>query len=326
MGRLLLIFVLCAGCALDEAGVAATDGGPGASDVVTADVVVPDVGTDVVEEPGPPAPCTTDSGVCSGAVPQGWTLTAFAPNQTTTCPANFTSSDVVSSPAVQSDACTCGCNITTQPSCALGNVTLKYALNNQCGNTYGTFDITTEGACTDFNNGTFTLTNYHSYTDLGLTQGVCSSPAPTADTNKLTATPMRTCAPPAACAEDVCNGTVPAGLRACIVGAGDVTCPPGPFTDKVAVIGAKATLSCDTCTTCSITESPCGAGTVKFWGDSSCTTAKGSITADGNCNPTGGASGVNHFTYVNPVQNVQCNAGTSAATAALDTPQTVCCR
>ena len=44
------------------------------------------------------------------------------------------------------------------------------------------------------------------------------------------------------------------------------------------------------------------------------------------CNVTGGAYGVNHFTYENPVQNVKCNAGTSAPTGDLATKRTVCCR
>jgi hypothetical protein len=322
VGRLCAILVLCAGCSLDEAGLAGDAGGtPDAA----YDVVVTDVAKDAVDEPGPPLPCTTDSGVCTATVPQGWTLTAFAPNQTTACPSNFGSNDVVASPVVAAGACTCDCNIVTQPSCELGAVTLKYSTNSQCGTTWATFNITTEGACTDYNAGTFTLASYHEYTDLPLTPGTCSSNA-TPDTNKLSSTPMRTCTPAPACAEDVCNGTLPPGLRACIVDDGDVACPAGPFSDKVAVIGSDAMLVCPTCTACSVTQSPCGAGTVYFWGDTSCTIAKGSIAADGNCNATGGGSGVNHFTYVNPVQKVTCNPGTSTATASLTSPQTVCCR
>ncbi|HEY1960610.1 MAG TPA: hypothetical protein VGH28_33595 [Polyangiaceae bacterium] len=320
------LLLLCAACSLDESGIATTDGGV-IPDVMIQDVVVaPDVAQDVVDEPGPPLPCTTDASVCSAAVPGGWSLTAFAPNQTTACPANFTQADVVASPVAAAGACTCDCSVVNQPSCALGNVTMHYASNNQCGTLYMTFDITTEGACTDYNDGTFSLSAYHEYTDLALTPGTCSSNAKP-DTTKLSATPVRTCAPPPACAEDLCDGSAPSGMRSCIVGPGDVACPAGPFTDKVAVIGAGASLTCGACAGCSVTASPCGAGTVKFWGDSSCTMAKGSVPADGNCDATGGGTGVNHFTYVNPVQNVQCNAGTSAATASLSSPpQTVCCR
>jgi hypothetical protein len=136
---------------------------------------------------------------------------------------------------------------------------------------------------------------------------------------------MRTCVPPTACAEDVCNGTVPAGMRACIATTGDVACPAGPFSDKAAVIGANTTLSCAACSACNVTQSACGNATVKYWADANCTQAKGTIAADGKCNTTGSPS-VSHFTYENPVQNVQCVAGTSSPTADLATKQTVCCR
>ena len=61
----------------------------------------------------------------------------------------------------------------------------------------------------------------------------------------------------AACAEDVCNGAVPAGMRSCIVSPGDVTCPAGPFSDKAAVVGPSATLACDPCSQCNVTGT-CG--------------------------------------------------------------------
>lgn len=138
---------------------------------------------------------------------------------------------------------------------------------------------------------------------------------------------MRACAPPPACAEDVCTGSVPNGFRSCIVGPSGASCPSGPFSNQVVVVGASAEVSCTSCTACSVTQQPCGAGTVKFWGDANCTTQpKGSIAADGNCNATNGASGVNHFTYENQVQGVQCNGGTSTAAATLTAEQTVCCR
>ena len=329
-----VLLVCCVGCSLDEGAAGqgsdagAQDGaGPDVTtaDVGSGDVTTADVGLDAIEEPGPPLPCTSDSGACSGAVPSGWTLTAFAPNRTAACPGNFTSTDVVASPTSQSGACTCSCNIASQPSCALGAVTMKYSNDTQCGVTYATYNITTAGACIDYGAGTFTLVSHHAYTKLGLTPGSCTTAA-VLDKTKVGVTGMRTCSPPTACAEDVCNGAVPAGMRACVVSSGDVACPAGPFSDKVAVVGGDATLSCGGCSACSVTQSPCGNGTVKFWGDANCTSGKGSITADGNCNVTGGGSNVNHFTYENPVQNVACNAGASTAAVDLSTKRTVCCR
>ena len=338
--HLAFLLLCCAACSLDE-GSPAADADSGTPDVVVADVttndvtgsdvtasdvVAPDAGKDAIDEPGPPLPCSTDASVCSGAIPGGWTLTAFAPNRATACPGNFTSTDVVAAPMLQAGACACSCNIATQPSCALGAVTLKYSSDSSCGTTYATYNITTAGACTDYGAGNFTLVSHHSYTKLGLTSGTCTTPSPVVDTSKVGSTGMRTCNPSTACAEDVCNGVVPSGTRSCIATNGDVPCPGGPFSDKVAVIGSGTTLSCAACSACNVTQSACGNGTVKFWGDANCTQAKGSETADGICNVTGGASGVNHFTYENPVQNVLCNAGASAPTVDLATKRTVCCR
>lgn len=328
--RLGILLVCCAGCSLDEGGVAqAIPDGGGSPDAVTADVTandvaVSDVGPDVIEEPGPPLPCTSDAGICTGAITQGWTLTLFSPNRATACPGNSTSADVVAAPTPQAGACTCSCNIATQPSCALGTVTAKYSTDGNCGNAWKTFTITTAGQCMDYAMGDFNLASHNSYTKLALTPGTCTTAA-VPDTGKVGSTPMRTCAPPAACAEDVCNGTVPAGMRACITAPGDVKCPAGPFSDKATVIGASTTLACDACSACGVTQSACGTATVKYWGDANCTAARGTITADGNCNTTGGVN-VSHFTYENPVQNVQCVAGTSTAKPDLDTKRTVCCR
>jgi hypothetical protein len=328
--RLAVLLVCCAGCSLDEGGSPLASnpeaGAPDVfvDDVTTNDVTSNDVGTDVVEEPGPPLACTTDSGACSGTVPVGWALTAFAPNRATACPGNFTSADVVAAPSLQAGACTCSCAIQSQPSCEIGIVKTAWSNDSACGNPWTSHTIATAGQCMDYGMGSFQLGTHNSYTKLDLTAGKCTT-AVVSDPNKVGATPMRTCTPPTACAEDVCNGTVPAGMRACITGAGNVTCPAGPFSDKVAVIGTNTTLGCAACSPCNVTQSACGNATVKYWSDANCTVAKGTIAADGVCNGTGSVT-VSHFTYVNPVQNVQCVAGTSAPTADLASPRTVCCR
>lgn len=330
--RVALLLVLCVGCSIDEGGgLGVSDPDAGAPDafspdVGAADVTPADVTTDPIEEPSPPVACTGDASVCTGAVPPGWAVTAFAPNRATACPVNFTTNEVVANPLASAGACTCSCSVTTQPSCALGAVKLTYSGDNKCGTAGSTYNLATAGACTDFNAGTFTLISHHQYTKLGLTQGTCSG-ASIPDASKVGATGMRTCDPPPACAEDVCGGAVPAGMRACIVASGDVACPAGPFSAKAAVIGVgPPKLSCGTCSACGISQSACGNGTVKFWGDGSCTVSKGSITADDTCNATGGASGVNHFTYENPVQNVKCVPGTSSPAVDLGAVRTVCCR
>lgn len=314
------------GCSLEERGQAPADGGVGPDDVVTFDGPVTgdatiDVTNDVTEEPGPPLPCTSDASVCSGAVPGGWTLTMFSANRNTACPVNSTGADVVANPGVTAGACTCSCKA-SGTTCSTGSVTGKWANDNGCGNGWGTWAVNTVGQCTAFPNAV-TVGTYNQFTKLPFTAGTCSGTA-TADPNKLTSTPMRTCAPSTACAEDVCNGAVPAGMRSCIVSPGDVTCPAGPFSDKAAVVGPSATLACDPCSQCNVTGT-CGTATLKYWDDGNCTVARGSLVADGVCNPTA-SQHVSHFTYEGTPQNVVCNAGTSAPKPALTTKQTICCR
>lgn len=316
-----VVLALCAGCSLEEGGLAPTVGDAGTQDVASFDVNA-DVTADVVEEPGPPLPCTSDASVCSGAVPGGWTLTMFAANRATACPVNSTAEDVVANPGFTAGACTCSCTITKQPTCETGQVTAKWANDSACGNSWTQPTIATPGQCMPFPNPV-TVGNYNQFTKLGFTTGTCSGTA-TPDNNKLTSTPMRTCAPTTACAEDVCNGQVPSGMRSCITSTGDVTCPAGPFSDKAAVVGPNATLSCDTCTSCNVSGT-CGTATVKYWDDAACTIARGTLTANGACNPTTNQH-VSHFTYECPVQGVACNAGTSAPTATLATKRTICCR
>lgn len=326
-------FVLAVtGCSLEESGIGTgptSDGGPDVTfDVsgdVTVDVGTPDVVTvDVIEEPGPPLPCSTDASVCTGAIPSGWTLTMFAPNRNTACPSNATPADVVANPGVAAGGCTCSCNITTQPSCAIGTVNGGWGTNN-CNNTngWGPWTFATAGQCVSLGyNGN--LADKNMFSKLGVTAGACNGAA-TTDPTKLTSTPMRTCVPAPACAEDVCSGTVPAGFRSCIAADGDLACPAGPFSVKAAVTGANATLACGACTACNVTQSGCGAATIKYWDDGNCTTQTGSIAADGQCNSTGNVH-TNHITYEAAVQNVKCNQGTSASTVDLASKRTICCR
>lgn len=283
-----------------------------------------DTGVDAIEEPGPPLPCSTDASVCQGAIPTGWTLTMFSPNRNTACPSNSTTADIVENPIANAGACPCSCVIGTQPSCVLGSMTGKYGGDANCNSTnWGPWSFTTAGQCVDLG-VSVTLLDYNQFSKLPLTKGTCTT-SPQPDTSKLSSTPMRACVPSAACAEDVCSGQVPAGLRSCISSPGNVSCPAGPFTDKAAVVGTGATLACDACTACNVAASCNGTATVKYWDDINCTVAKGSITADGMCNATANQH-TNHITYENPVQGVACNAGTSAAKADLTAKRTVCCR
>lgn len=309
-----------AGCSLEQGGQAPAGPGDASTLDAGADVVV-DTGIDVIEEPGPPLPCTTDASVCTGAIPVGWTLTMFSANRGTPCPVNATTGDVVATPVATTGACSCSCNVTTQPSCVLGTVTGVWG-NTGCGNAWGPWTFTTPGQCVDLGVNV-NLGNNNNFSKLALTPGVCSG-ASAADPGKVTSTPMRTCTPAAGCAEDVCSGQVPSGLRSCIASNGDVACPAGPFSQKAAVVGSGPSLLCGSCSACS-TQATCGAATIKYWDDANCTQATGSIAADGKCNPTSNVH-ANHITYESQVQNVQCVAGSSTPSVDLAGKTTICCR
>lgn len=277
---------------------------------------------DVSSDRGPQT-CSAASGPCVAAVAAGWTPLAFAPSRANGCPSNFLASDLVSDPVAPANTCVCTCNIATQPSCSIGVATLNFGSTSQCTGAPSNYNITANGQCVDFGFGNFTENAFQKWTKLGLTAGTCNGSA-TADASKLTATPVRACAPSPACNEDVCNGTVPAGFKSCITHDNDLTCPAGPFTQKF-LAGTSTSAQCSTCSACTI-SAQCGAATVRSYGDAACTILKDSITADGTCNTTAGATLVNHFRYDAPVQNVTCTPGASLPTVDLALKRTICCR
>jgi len=312
--------VVLAACALDENGTLQSGDG-GGPDVVTNDVVIPDV----VTEPGPPVPCSTDASACTSALAAGWTPVAFASSRTTACPSNFTAEDIVANPQVQTGACTCDCTPGNAPSCAIGSLSGTFGSSSQCGGgTNGPYNITTDGQCYDWG-GSFALANYHDWTKLGLTPGTCTS-APTLDANKVSTDPMRACAPPPQCAEDVCSGSPPAGFSSCIVHDTDLLCPPGPFTSRT-IVADGVQFACGACAGCTNTGTGCGAAKIDYYATSNCTTALATDTVDGNCDPSNtGVNNVSHFKYSAPVVGAACTPGTSTATPTPTNLRTICCR
>lgn len=300
----------------------ATDCVDAGVDAVAVDGVAADVVVDVAPDRAPQT-CGADSGACTGALAAGWTPVAFAASPTEVCPSNFIASELVFNPLAQVGACACSCNLTTQPACGLGAVSLAYGNSIGCGSGNLNYNVSVDGQCTDFGAGTFTEVAFHKWSKPSLTPGTCAG-GPVADGKKVSTTAARACVPPPTCAEDVCNGAVPSGFKSCVIHDGDVACPSGPFTAK-SVTGTSTSLACAPCGAC-VVGGQCGVATVRSYGDSACTVLKDTDVADGNCNATLGAGGINHFTYVAPVQNVTCTAGISSSAVDLVGKRTVCCR
>src|SRR5579872_207579 len=126
-----------AGADAQDGPVASEGGGDAPSD----DGTIPDDAGTAGE------PCDGSAG-CEVNVPPGWSLVAFAADQTAACPAGFTTpANVVESPNA-SAACTCGsCSVTGQPSCASGTVGVYYDYV-----TSGTHSCSTPGMVPQLNN------------------------------------------------------------------------------------------------------------------------------------------------------------------------------
>jgi hypothetical protein len=282
----------------------------------------PDATPDVKDEPAPPVPCKAAKGACANAVPAGWLLTAFDDKRVVACPANFAALDLVANPMAGANPCACGCMVTTQPSCATGMVTFKSGpANNNCTNVGNTYTVGNNLCVTLMNAGNLSA-HFGITMKAPLVPGACTA-TPMPDNGKLTVTPMRSCAPPPTCEEDVCLGNVPAGTRGCILHDGDVACPGAPFTEKVAVVGNDATLGC-TCGTCT-NSATCGDASIAFYDDANCTNLKDTLIGDGACHDTN-QSYVSHFIYAAATQNVMCSAPVTGPAPDLISKRTVCCR
>jgi hypothetical protein len=312
------IVAFLTGCGLYDGGSSTTptDDGSAPDSVVTTDGGKP-------VEAGPPLPCSTDGGPCVASLPAGWSPIVVDPSATLGCPSNFMMADAITNPMLLPGACTCPCNIATQPSCSIGMESPKYG-DNQCGMNWKTLNITTDGQCMDLNMGSFTPAPYQIWPKLPLTNGTCTAGPATIDMSKATGTAIRQCIAPSACAEDVCNGTAPTGFQACVVHDDDVACPPStPFKTKLPLAGAT-NISCDMCSPCSVTAT-CGNATVNIYTDQNCMNFGTTIAADNGCHSTNGSK-QQTFKYVGSVQNPTCVPGMSTASVDLAMKKTICCR
>ncbi len=327
-----VVALLAASCGLETSGQLSATATPGDDAAAPAETGAPgnpdlvDGGAGASLPPAPPQACTTASGACVASLEAGWTPFAYASSRAQACPANYVSSDLVTTPIASAGACTCACSISPNdpPTCAKGTFQGLVG-STSCTSTGVTYVVDGTG-CTNFGGGA--MSAYARFVPFPLTKGTCTGSV-TKDATKATGTPTRACAPPTECLEDLCSGKSPTGFGSCIVHDGDVPCPAtGPFTSKT-LVGSGVDLTCDGCATCE-NQAACGVATLRYYNDPTCTTEVASRVVDNQCN--GLASGVagqntQRFRYDVATNSPKCNMTSTPTTAtALAQARTVCCR
>jgi hypothetical protein len=265
-------------------------------------------------------------------VPSGWTLVAFAGNQTTSCPNQTTQNDVYEGP-ITSNACSCGCAVSTQPTCPTGSVTNGYDTNHNMPTcNMGGGALTDPESCgmlqytgTPFGYKSFDL----AYTPPAATGGACSDSAAASSSGPSYTAQDRICTPDTEpCTGDECTPSFGSGLQICVAASGTMTCP-GAFP-TLHIVGGAATFTCsDSSCTCSVTAAAC-TGTVTFYVNAGCTGGTLTIPANGSCNNESNAGSNTYTSYsyaANPLPPASCTTGGSATAQNVTQPnlQTVCC-
>ncbi len=282
--------------------------------------------------------CASGAGPCI-VVPTGWTLVAFAPSQSTACPAGYTtgSMDFVEGPTAGASKCACGsCSVTTPPTCNSGEIPVHY--DNTIGAGVGTCDLVAQpgtgplinsppGSCgTDLYQGSYAGFDI-SYTSPPAAGGVCVAPGVASGTATSTgadrACPADT--PHAAnCNGNVCSPTVADPFKPCILASGAIACPAGPLSVRHEVGSAVSTA----CPNCSCATAASCSGTVTVYTDTACTAGPYKVPADGSCNAIHlQRASYNSYIYSGGApMDVTCSASAPGApTATLTNPTTICC-
>jgi hypothetical protein len=265
----------------------------------------------------------TDGGgeAAAPACVSGWTL-VLGEMDTKACPAGYTDAyKGLANPQAMPGACTCSCNITTQPTCSVGDITWNYGMTApMCP---GASPMYSNGKCTLIL-GSPALGTAQQVQPLPLSGGVCSGQA-VGSPSMVQETQVQTCSVPAANEASVCAGTAPMGFSACIIAPGDVQCPSGSPFSKRTLVADSEMLVCSACGICNVTGM-CQNPTLTIYSDGFCQTKVATIPANGMCvgapmNATAGG-----FWYQAQVQGAQCSASGTSASFQPTNPQTLCCR
>lgn len=268
----------------------------------------------------PDAPNNCDTSKCP-SIPDGFVAVRMLDQASNACPNGWTSADGVTNPVVADGACSCECNVTQQPSCDSGNIYrfLDDTAAASCGANATTL-VANQGGCSPIN-GALYLNHAHYAVDAPpSTGGACSYDTKT-DSGKVSATPVRVCAPPSSCLGAICDGPV------CVAKDGDVDCPAS-FAKKT-LVGSAATAQCSACGASCVAQGTCS-GTLTFFTDTQCTTGSVDFTADSTCNavPTSDIGPYYSYSYTGSLASSTCGGTppTSTATAALTGERTICCQ
>ncbi|HEY1958898.1 MAG TPA: hypothetical protein VGH28_24970 [Polyangiaceae bacterium] len=306
--------VAVASCAVDPyltCGATCVDAG---LDAVLPDVAVTDAGPTDASFDGIPSPpdCGTAPS-CLQNVPAGWTPVAFAAGSQLSCPTGFTQTNLVTSPSVGANACTCSA-CTSSGAWSCGGETVGVG-GLQCTQNELDAAVTTCWGWGGSNRSTVALS-------IDQTGSVtCGTSTPTGN-GKVTTTPAALCTPND-CTASVCGQ---AGFSDCISQAGDASCPSGFPTRTLA--GSSATVSCNACPTCALANADAGCTTsLELYNDLLCAgTVVKSYTSAIPCTSVGQTFMSLH---VQPATAATPNcgppAGNAGGTAQLKTPVTICC-
>jgi hypothetical protein len=263
-------------------------------------------------------------------MPTGFSLVAFnATASAGTCPTGFAAQadDTVEGPSVAPAACTCGCAVTANPTCPVGNLVGKFdsAGSGLCDNGGQNIDMTcgTGGFLGPFGAG-----NEHRFTPPGATGGACNGSTNKDDTKLSYAAHNRVCQATTlpSCNNQVCPPALGGPFKACIGAPGDVACPAN-FQKHL--VGTSATYSCQSTCSCTGVSASCG-GKLNYFDSADCSgAAEFSYAVNDTCVPTNamGSTYSSHI-YVNGgPQNIACGKGgaSSPSTPQLNQPTTVCC-
>jgi len=273
--------------------------------------------------------CAVDGGCY--VVPSGWSLVAFAGNQTVTCPAQSTQTDVYEAPNA-STACTCGSIVAAAPTCAAGPITVKYDqthLTPTCNLSPTPATMADTSSCnTDLDTGLLYPTVDISYSPPGPSGGQCT-PVPVPLVGNVTyAAQDRICTPDSEpCANGDCKPSFGAGLQVCIAASGSVACPGVPFTEQH-IVGGAATFTCSATCTCHLNVGTC-AGTVTLYSNNNCTGSTLAVPANGSCQNESAAGNLTYasYSYAATALTYSSMAGGTSTAQNVTQPglQTLCC-
>ena len=307
LGAAAVVSTIAAACLVDIPDVV-TDAGSDGS-------IAPDGSQDSPALPDAVVP-SCEAGTCGA--PAGFAPILFASDRSAACPPGTSTFDLPADPTdAGASACTCDCNVTTQPTCL--PQTLVHYVDGDAG-TWGqesTLKPVVDGGC-DRQFAGFVASPHWAVPLMPPTAaGACTGTAKP-DPSQVTVAPSRLCV-------DESCGTcaAPAGFQVCYAALGDLACPPGSTKHRA---GAAADVTCSTCSSCSVTAD-CG-GSVTLFQDSLCASPIGSpVSVDGGCAPTGGnLTPLGSIQYAPAVVNLACKPGKTTPTGVgMASPLTVCC-